>query len=135
MKIRNNNISTANISNSLDFSDNSIKLVQQKIDYFDLQNYVILKKGDFTKDLRNKLSGLKFSLILMDCDLYDSYAKTLPIIWEHLNHGGYIYLDEYYSLKFPGPRIAVHEFLSNVECKLIKLKNWLDFERWALYKV
>lgn len=134
-KIRTQKISAATISNSLDFSSNNIELVQQKISHFGLQNHVILKQGDFTKNLKNKLRGLKFSLVLMDCDLYNSYAQTLPIIWEHLNIGGYIYLDEYYSLKFPGPRIAVHEFLSNVDCKLIKYKNWLDFERWALYKL
>jgi len=135
VKIRTQKISAATISNSLDFSSNNIELVQQKIIHFGLQNHVILKQGDFTKNLKNKLRGLKFSLVLMDCDLYNSYSQTLPIIWEHLNIGGYIYLDEYYSLKFPGPRIAVHEFLSNVDCKLIKYKNWLDFERWALYKL
>ena len=50
---------------------------------------------------------------LIDCDLYESYKYTLPKAWENTITGGMIYLDEYYSLKFPGAKIAVDEFIKD----------------------
>jgi hypothetical protein len=122
------------ISNSADFANTSLNLVQNKIKLFNLENQIRLVKGDFTENLSAKISELTFSLILIDSDLYDSYAKTLPVLWEKLSPGGYIYLDEYYSLKFPGPRIAVDDFVNQTDCNLIRLEDWLDFERWAIHK-
>jgi len=90
---------------------------------------------DITKELENYLKDKKYSLILMDVDLYLPYAKALPILFEHLSPGGKIYLDEYYSLKFPGPRIAVNNFLNTrLDANLEELGDWLDFERWVIFK-
>jgi hypothetical protein len=120
------------ISNSKDFANTSLALVQKKIDLFNLEKNITLIQGDFTKNLEAKIQNMKFSLILLDSDLYGSYAETLPILWKQLSPGGYIYLDEYYSLKFPGPRIAVNDFVEKSNCKLIQLQEWRDFERWAI---
>ena len=46
-----------------------------------------------------------------------------------------IYLDEYYSLKFAGARIATNEFFNDKNEKPImhkKVKG--DFERWSITK-
>jgi hypothetical protein len=46
-----------------------------------------------------------------------------------------IYLDEYYSLTFPGARIAVEEFLLDrreVAVEFPSEQN--EFERWAIVK-
>jgi len=123
-----------NISTSMDFSATSLEIVQNKIKYFALQDRIKLVVGDFTKNLHDKLSNKTFSLVLIDSDLYESYEKILPMIWNKLAPGGYIYLDEYYSLKFPGPRIAVDSFVKNQKSILVRLPDWLDFERWALHK-
>ena len=122
------------ISNSGNFANTSLELVNRKIQHFKLDNSVKLIPGDFTKNLEVQVSHLSFSLVLMDSDLYETYEKTLPIIWDKLSPRGYIYLDEYYSLKFPGPRIAVNNFVAKTNCELIRLDDWLDFERWAIYK-
>lgn len=72
---------------------------------------------------------------ILDCDLHGSYLTALEYIWPRLSPGGMIYLDEYYSLKFPGARIAVDSFL---EGKQAALKHVTDdfngFERWWLLK-
>ena len=122
------------ISNSGNFENTSPELVNSKIQHFSLDKNVKLIQGDFTKNLELKISDLLFSLVLIDSDLFESYDRILPIIWERLSPGGYIYLDEYYSLKFPGPRIAVNNFVAKTKCELIRLDDWLDFERWAIYK-
>ena len=49
--------------------------------------------------------------------------------------GGKLFLDEYYSLKFPGPRLLVNEFISkNKDATLIMEGKTLGFERWSLKK-
>jgi hypothetical protein len=134
IRARGSNLGVNEISNSGNFSNTSITLVKNKIEFFDLNDKIKVFSGDFTNNLASKIQDLTFSLILIDSDLYESYAKILPIVWCKLNPGGYIYLDEYYSLKFPGPRIAVDKFVKEFEAKLIRLDDWLDFERWALHK-
>ena len=49
---------------------------------------------------------------------------------------GMIYLDEYYSLKFPGARIACNEFckINDVKPKLLK-RDEDGFERYAIFKL
>ena len=43
---------------------------------------------------------------------------SLPKAWENTTKGGMIYLDEYYSLKFPGAKIAVDEFIKDKEINI-----------------
>ena len=72
---------------------------------------------------------------MIDCDLYESYKYTLNFIWERLTKGSLIYLDEYYSLKFPGARIACNEFFINKKQKPVMIEKKVnDFERWAVFK-
>ena len=74
--------------------------------------------------------------VLMDSDLYASYMTTLPFSWPRLSRGGYIFLDEYYSLKFPGALIATDEFFADKKDKPQKHKQIDgDFERWFVRKI
>ena len=73
----------------------------------------------------------------LDCDLYQSYKDALPWVWERLSDNGYIHLDEYYSLKYPGARIAVDEFVkenSLEDCLKMHPRIPGEFERWYLLK-
>ena len=73
----------------------------------------------------------------LDCDLYDSYRTALPWIWERLVPGGYVHLDEYYSLKYPGPRRFVDEWLAAEglrDCLHMHERIPREFERWYLVK-
>ena len=85
-------------------------------------------------------SNYKFCSVLMDCDLYDSYKIALPFVWERMETDAYMFLDEYFSLKFPGARVAIDEFF-NEDNKPISYKTnteWshvgMDFERWYARK-
>ena len=135
VKIRGASEAPNSISNSNNFSDTSYNLVRSRILDLELEQRVFVHEVDITKELGNYLKDKKYSLILMDVDLYLPYAKALPILFKHLLPGGKIYLDEYYSLKFPGPRLAVHDFLrEKQDATLEKLEDWLDFERWIIKK-
>ena len=127
----------SNISEAGDFSDTSLFNLKKRIALLGLDN-IQLVEGDFSetvpKFFRN-FKGKVFSANI-DCDLYDGYKIVLKHLEEPLSKRGYIHLDEYYSLKFPGARIATDEFLENSKLAL-KSQNSVaphEFERWYLTK-
>lgn len=130
-------LNATNISSSGDFSNTSLDALKKKIDYLELDN-IELVKGSFY-DTMHSSSVVKyptFCAALLDCDLYLSYHTALPFIWERLERGGYVFLDEYYSLKFPGARIAIDDFFADGLDKpqMHRLKS-KDFERWYVRKI
>ena len=68
--------------------------------------------------------------------MYEGYKLCLPIVFESLEIGGIINLDEYYSLKYPGAKIATDEFLSvNSAAFLIKSNTRKgEFPRYQIQK-
>ena len=77
----------------------------------------------------------KIAAASLDCDLYESYKSALPWVWERLVPNGYVHLDEYYSLKYPGARIAVDEWCEEVGIEP-RMHERIpgEFERWYLVK-
>ena len=127
----------SNVSSSGNFSDTSKDALLKKIAYFGLDNITIIE-GDFaeTVEIFFESYNKKIFSANIDCDLYDGYKTTLPNIWNHLSTGGYVHLDEYYSLKFPGAKIACDEFcqLHNIQPhKQVSVPN-SEYERWYLTK-
>lgn len=129
-------VTVENISSSGNFSENVYEDLVKKIKYLDLDN-IILIKGNFEETMMNtSLTNIKFSSCLLDCDLYDGYKTSLPFVWERMVNGGYIFLDEYYSLKFPGAKIATDEFFMDKKAKPLQHKlAHNDFERWYVRKL
>lgn len=122
-----------NISSSGAFDDTSFELVQEKLDEYQLDN-VVLIKGPFEETIP-KISANKIFAANIDCDLYLGYQIVLPFCWKNLISGGFVHLDEYYSLKFPGAKIAVDEFCSLNNLTPQKMAHRPgEFERWALIK-
>jgi len=134
--LQQNKIHKNNISTSGKFNETSIEIVNKKIELFELDNIEIIE-GSFENsvpDFFSKFDG-KVSSVNIDCDLYDGYRIVLPFVWDNLSQGGYVHLDEYYSLKFPGARIATMEFCEKM--KITPKKNLSrpgEFERWYLSK-
>jgi hypothetical protein len=126
-----------NVSESGNFSDTSKEAVMSKIDFFELDNITIIE-GDFAETVPNFFESYKEKIFSanIDCDLYDGYKITLPNIWKFLSAGGYVHLDEYYSLKFPGAKIACDEFCLDHGIEPQKQESVLEgeYERWYLRK-
>ncbi len=130
--------SPSDISTSGDFSDTSVMDIVTKINILDLKN-IALVPGYFeetmTTDHPVACHLVDIMAALLDCDLYMSYKIALPFLWERLVRGGLIFLDEYYSIKFPGPRIAVDEFFADKKDKPQMFPRLpRDFERWYVRK-
>ena len=126
----------AEFSTSGDFSNQSYDYLKKKIEYFKLDN-IRLIKGNFEKTVPNFFNSnkIKISSCNIDCDLYEGYKIILPYIYNNLSKGGYIFLDEYYSLKFPGAKIATDNFCKNFKIKPKRnLVRKGEFERWYITK-
>jgi hypothetical protein len=129
-------VNKKNISGSLDFSFNSKKMLEKKINFLGLNNIKIVQ-GNFNKTVpyffskyKNKIFGIN-----LDSDLYDSYRIVLENTYPYLMKNGYVHLDEYYSIKFPGAKIAVDEFCKKNHIVVRKNKNYVwEFERFYLKK-
>lgn len=134
---KNNLFNPQNISSSKNFSNSSYNYLKRKIKFLKLNN-IELVKGDFKKSLPNffkKNPHKKIFAVNIDCDLYNSYKTVFNYTWERLSKNGLIYLDEYYSLKFPGARIASDNFFKQKKIFPKKIKTWkTDFERWYIKK-
>jgi hypothetical protein len=138
-------VDVANVSTSGDFSQNPLSVLEKKIAFLGLDN-IRLVKGDFAKTMvdgapptaaGDASSGpSKLCAALIDCDLYDGYRVSLPYTWQRLSRGGYMFLDEYYSLKFPGARLATDEFFADKADKPQQHQgNPGEFERWFVRRL
>lgn len=122
-----------NVSTSNDFSATNMEEVIRKIAYLGLAGYVSVIQMNVEEITANDLPE-NISLALLDLDLFGGYSRALPLLWERLSLGGYIYLDEYYSLKFPGPRLAVDEFCLNNNISIKSMSSWMGFPRYIIQK-
>ena len=130
------NPSVKNLSMSGDFSSSNIDIINKKMKMFKLDN-IHLVPGAFVDTFTNiRVKPSRVMAALLDCDLYSSYKMVLPFVWQRLSKGGYIFLDEYYSLKFPGARIATDEYFADKKEKpfMHELIQG-DFERWGVRKL
>ena len=63
----------------------------------------------------------------IDSDLYESYEVALPYVYKYLSKGGYIHLDEYYSLNKQKYKISdLNEIYEAKLKEFEKLKNEVD---------
>ena len=131
--IKGQDIHSRNISLSEDFSGTNTEHILKKIEYLGLNN-VRLVDGPFNQTMTGVHSE-KLAAVLLDCDLYRSYEFALNYVWEALSPGGIIYLDEYYSLKFPGARLATLDFFDTRACSFFnEIDKFNGFERWWVIK-
>jgi len=129
-------LNPANISTSGNFSRTTLELLQKKIEYLELDN-IRLVKGDFRDTMPGAgTSYPPFFAALLDCDLYAGHQAALPFVWDHLVLGGYVFLDEYYSLKFPGARLAIDAFFQDKRDRPQQHRQLPgEFQRWYVRKI
>lgn len=77
------------------YSETSEKIVKQKFEKFNVADKITLVKGLFEDTLHQKLSDKKFSLVLVDCDLYDATKLSLEFVYPRMAKGGIIMFDDY----------------------------------------
>jgi len=121
-----------NLSTSSNFSKTSLDIVNNRLKMFCISNCRLFK-GAVEETIPTFIPE-RIDAVFLDSDLYLSYKHTLPYLFSRLSDGGFIFLDEYYSLKFPGPRYATFQFIhDHPRAKLLQVsKEPFGFERWIL---
>lgn len=118
------------------WADTSLEEVQQRLVTVGVASSVRLVKGFYDATLP-QFPPPTLSLLILDCDLYESYKICLQALYPRLRPGGIIIFDEYFSPSYPGARRAVDEFFADKPEKPRLAKKYLDhhsYERWYLVK-
>ena len=90
---------------------------------------IVLIKGDIEKtvvEFVKEHSGVRFSLIHFDCDLYKPTKVALEALWPILSIGGTILFDEYSAPDWPGETKAIDEFFADKKGIRIKTLPWTN---------
>ena len=107
----------------------SIDVLRARIARMGLANQVTVIKG-FFKDTLPALQSERFSLVHLDCDLYDSYLSCLEFVYPRMLPGGYIVLDDYGSPVYPGAQRAVDEFFAD---KRERIQYFPETDGWRYF--
>lgn len=135
--LNNDQLNVSSISSSKNFADTNATTLLNKIEKLGLDNIELIV-GSFEETVPHFFKDkVDIFGVNLDCDLYNGYICVLEHIWKYVTSDTYIHLDEYFSMKFPGARIAVDEFVKqNRAAKLIKKNGRVgEFPRYALTKV
>lgn len=123
-----------NLINNHKWKATSYKFVLNRVKKFRLDKDITLIKGDIKNTVSN-INKKKIAAVFMDCNLYSPHKYALEAIWDNLSSGGGIFLDDYFSLKYPGARIAIDNFCKQKKIKVKRVKNYPgDFERYFIIK-
>ena len=80
-----------------------------------VQSNLTVVKGWFEKSLNTFPKDVKIALLHLDCDLYQSYKTCLERLYDRVEVGGIIAVDEYRGslerIMFPGAERAINEFM------------------------
>lgn len=62
-------------------------------------------------------SSTKFTMVHVDCDLFQSGKDALEFFWPRLMQGGYALFDDYGFSSCKGIKVLIDEFTQDLECK------------------
>jgi hypothetical protein len=102
-------------------------LVETRLRRYGFQNDVTLVPGWF-EDTLPTLQHLRFAIIFLDVDLYESYRTCLRYLFPLLSPGGVIFFSDYNGSYWPGCNKAVDEYFAGTEYEVTACPF---FERWA----
>ncbi len=106
------------------FSDSNFDFVLKQIKKYRVDDKIFLLKGLFS-DTLNDLNAKKFSLVFIDCNIYDSAKFAISFVYPRLVNDGVLISHCYGVRKGPedksqwGETVAVDEYLSNKLKKLL----------------
>ncbi|MDP3919640.1 MAG: TylF/MycF/NovP-related O-methyltransferase [Candidatus Omnitrophota bacterium] len=115
------------------FDDTSYDLVQDKMEYFNLESIVTLIPGFFERTL-SEIKDVRFSFVHLDVDLYQSYKACLEFFYPRMSTQGIILIDEYDDPPWPGCNKAVDEFLADKPEKPIQIERKSFIKSYVIKK-
>jgi O-methyltransferase len=91
-----------------DFNDTSVEYVRNSM--FREANNVLIHRGFFPGTTEH-LNGMRYSLVHIDADLYQSTKDGIAYFWPRLVQGGRLVFDDFGWDRCPGVEKAIVEFM------------------------
>jgi O-methyltransferase len=109
------------------FHETSYEALSSRVSALGFAHNIRLVKGFFV-DTLPQLSTMRFRVVHLDCDLYQSYLTCLDFFYPRLVPGGYMVFDEYdFSASvYPGAKKAIDIFLADKVEKLQQISPLRD---------
>lgn len=105
---------------------NANKLIKDLIKFFKFDNAYFINK-DVMKIRKNFFNKKKFSLVILDLDLYKPTMKILEIIEKHISKNALLVFDQANTAVWKGEKLAVNNFLK-------KYKNYKILKKIKFYQ-
>ena len=105
---------------------NANKLIKDLIKFFKFDNAYFINK-DVMKIRKNFFNKKKFSLVILDLDLYKPTMKILEIIEKHISKNALLIFDQANTAVWKGEKLAVNNFLK-------KYKNYKILKKIKFYQ-
>lgn len=102
-----------------EFADTSMDLVQRTVG-MDNIHWI---KGYFPASIPPDAVSAQFSVVHLDCDLYEPMKAGLQFFYPRLSPGGLLIIHDYANPYWAGVRQAVDEFLTNIPESLVVLPD------------
>ena len=96
----------------------TLEELQEYMELYDLEDDIVIHKGLIQDTLPAALqadSGLSFSFVYCDTDLFEPTKLILELLHERLSKGGIFVMDEWNFEQWPGETIAVRNFLQEYD--------------------
>ena len=102
------------------FSDTSLELVKNVIGKYEKCIYEV---GYFPETIKEYHKNRIYSVVSIDCDLYEPIKSALSFFYPRMANGGLILMHDYSSGCWPGSFKAINEFFEDKKEKLILLPD------------
>jgi hypothetical protein len=102
------------------FQNTSIEYVKQTVGCESRVRYI---KGFFPQSIPDGLDDVRFSIVHIDCDLYEPMKAALEFFYPRMSGGGLLIMHDYSSGAWPGATKAIDEFCAAVDQPLILLPD------------
>ncbi|MEI7669889.1 MAG: TylF/MycF/NovP-related O-methyltransferase [Pseudomonadota bacterium] len=109
--------------------------LKSAIEIFDSDRFIPFKpriklvEGDIEQTVPNFVkenTGVRFSFVHFDCDLYKPTKLALEAIWDRVSRGGVVLFDEYAIHDWAGETAAVDEFFADKPAIQLKTLSWTN---------
>jgi hypothetical protein len=103
-----------------EFHDTSIDYVRETVGHDSCVRYI---KGFFPESIPEDLHDSRFSVVHIDCDLYEPMKAALNFFYPRMSKGALLIMHDYSSGSWPGATRAIDEFCDSTGQTLILLPD------------
>jgi hypothetical protein len=103
-----------------EFQNTSIDYVKTTVERNSCVRYI---KGYFPESIPDELHSARFSVVHLDCDLYEPMKAALEFFYPRMSAGGLLIMHDYSCISWPGATRAIDQFCAATGETLVLLPD------------